>query len=120
MNDEEERRIREEAYHLWVAEGRPHGRHDEHWRDAKQALSKKARFKATPLKGASPSDKSQAKSKRAARATKAEPPGATPPLAAKKASNVKGSKKTAPEKASVSRPSPGKSDALPKGKHQGP
>ena len=26
------------AYHLWEAEGRPHGRHDAHWLEAEAAL----------------------------------------------------------------------------------
>ena len=30
--------IRERAYHLWLEEGRPHGRHDEHWRRAEREL----------------------------------------------------------------------------------
>ena len=30
--------IRERAYHLWLEQGRPHGRHDEHWRRAEREL----------------------------------------------------------------------------------
>jgi hypothetical protein len=30
--------IRERAYQLWLEEGRPHGRHDEHWRRAEREL----------------------------------------------------------------------------------
>lgn len=34
-NDEaREQRIRERAYHLWEADGRPHGRHEEYWERA--------------------------------------------------------------------------------------
>ncbi|MCK0196934.1 DUF2934 domain-containing protein [Ancylobacter sp. 6x-1] len=29
--DDREQRIRERAYHLWMEEGRPHGRHADHW-----------------------------------------------------------------------------------------
>ena len=29
-----EQQKRERAYHFWVAEGRPHGRHEEHWKAA--------------------------------------------------------------------------------------
>jgi hypothetical protein len=29
-----DQKIRERAYHIWEAEGRPHGRHDQHWQDA--------------------------------------------------------------------------------------
>jgi hypothetical protein len=36
---DKEKRIREQAYHLWVAEGRPHGRHDEHWQQAAKLVA---------------------------------------------------------------------------------
>jgi hypothetical protein len=29
-----DQKVRERAYHIWEAEGRPHGRHDQHWQDA--------------------------------------------------------------------------------------
>jgi len=31
---DKEQRIRELAYHLWIEDGRPHGRQDEHWERA--------------------------------------------------------------------------------------
>ena len=31
MSDDRERKVRERAYALWESEGRPSGRHDEHW-----------------------------------------------------------------------------------------
>ncbi|WP_419728999.1 DUF2934 domain-containing protein [Lichenicola sp.] len=31
-------RIRERAYHLWEADGRPHGRHDEYWERASELI----------------------------------------------------------------------------------
>ena len=31
----DEHRIKERAYHLWVKEGSPHGRHDEFWERAR-------------------------------------------------------------------------------------
>jgi hypothetical protein len=34
MSDDREARIRERAYHIWIEQGRPHGRDDEHWRQA--------------------------------------------------------------------------------------
>jgi hypothetical protein len=37
-NASNEAGIRERAYHLWLEEGRPHGRHDEHWRRAECEL----------------------------------------------------------------------------------
>ena len=30
--------IRERAYRIWLDEGRPHGRHDDHWLRAKSEL----------------------------------------------------------------------------------
>ena len=38
MVDEREDRIRERAYRLWEGEGRPHGRHEDHWRQASQEV----------------------------------------------------------------------------------
>jgi len=38
MADERERRIRERAYQLWEQDGRPHGRHDNHWHQASQEV----------------------------------------------------------------------------------
>jgi Protein of unknown function (DUF2934) len=36
---DKEQQVREMAYRLWVAEGRPHGRHEEHWLQAKKLVS---------------------------------------------------------------------------------
>lgn len=36
MNDDRNRRVQDRAYALWEQEGRPHGRHEEHWRQAEQ------------------------------------------------------------------------------------
>ena len=38
MLDDKEERIKSEAYRLWEQEGRPHGEHDRHWREAARAL----------------------------------------------------------------------------------
>ena len=38
-DDEVERRIRERAYRIWIEEGRPEGRHKEHWDLAKLAIA---------------------------------------------------------------------------------
>ena len=64
MNKNEEQRIREEAYHIWVAEGRPHGRHDEHWRKAQALVSKDAPSPQLP----------KAKAKRVAKAASDKKP----------------------------------------------
>jgi hypothetical protein len=31
MDAERQRRVERRAYGLWLAEGQPHGRHEEHW-----------------------------------------------------------------------------------------
>ena len=38
MDQDRERRIHERAYALWQSEGRPEGRHEEHWRQAREAV----------------------------------------------------------------------------------
>lgn len=39
MGSDNERRIRERAYDIWVREGRPHGRDAEHWRMAEAEIA---------------------------------------------------------------------------------
>jgi hypothetical protein len=38
MTADRNARIQERAYHLWLEEGRPYGRHDEHWHRAEREL----------------------------------------------------------------------------------
>lgn len=38
MADDLEQRIRERAYHLWEADGRPHGRDVEYWERARELI----------------------------------------------------------------------------------
>jgi hypothetical protein len=38
MADELEDRVRERAYRLWEQEGRPQGRHEDHWHQASQQV----------------------------------------------------------------------------------
>jgi Protein of unknown function (DUF2934) len=38
-----ESKIRERAYHLWLEEGCPHGRQDQHWRRAQRELTDEER-----------------------------------------------------------------------------
>jgi hypothetical protein len=38
MNSDMDEQIRARAYQIWEEEGRPHGRHDEHWRRAAEEL----------------------------------------------------------------------------------
>jgi hypothetical protein len=38
MNKDLEKRIKERAYQLWEAEGRPHGKHEQHWQRASKLI----------------------------------------------------------------------------------
>ena len=39
---ERDQRIRERAYAIWQSESRPEGRHEEHWRQASEAIDREA------------------------------------------------------------------------------
>jgi len=58
MQSDRHERITERAYQIWVAEGRVHGRHDEHWRRAEHEIAEEELRVAAAL------------ANRAARATK--------------------------------------------------
>lgn len=66
-----EKRIRERAHEIWEAEGRPHGRHEEHWRLAREQVAgeKELEKMGGPLPEAA---------KRPARRTRAAKPKAAP------------------------------------------
>jgi hypothetical protein len=73
--------IREKAYYLWEAEGKPHGREHEFWQRAAVALSTPAKLKTLP-KAPPKKMKAEAKPvKAAASKTKAPPAKATKPAA---------------------------------------
>ena len=38
MTDDRQQRIRQRAYQIWLDEGRPDGRHEEHWQQAESEL----------------------------------------------------------------------------------
>ncbi len=40
MEQDREHRIREHAHAIWEREGRPEGRHEEHWRQACEAVDR--------------------------------------------------------------------------------
>jgi hypothetical protein len=42
MTSDSDTRIEERAYAIWEAEGRPHGRHDEHWHRAAQEIARES------------------------------------------------------------------------------
>jgi hypothetical protein len=43
MTADRNARIVERAYHIWLEEGRPHGRHDEHWHRAEREMIEEER-----------------------------------------------------------------------------
>jgi hypothetical protein len=50
--------VREKAYHLWIAEGRPHGRDKEHWHKAMELVhGKSAAASRAPGKSKAPAAK---------------------------------------------------------------
>jgi len=49
-----ERRIRDRAYHIWLEEGRPIGRAEEHWRLAEFAISEQDGLPTTLVPPAAP------------------------------------------------------------------
>ncbi|MCQ8781467.1 DUF2934 domain-containing protein [Mangrovibrevibacter kandeliae] len=44
---DDEARIRQKAYELWEAEGRPEGRQEEHWAEAKEIVALRDSFDTT-------------------------------------------------------------------------
>lgn len=86
--------IKQRAYELWEADGRPHGKHDEHWQQAaaefkakhngkspvsasKAPAKRKAPVKAEPV-ASDPSIETSAKPKKAKASLKPMPPVADP------------------------------------------
>ena len=78
MNSELEQRLRERAYHIWEAEGRPNGRDRQHWHQAEHELAiplvgEAVEFAANPANGG----KVAAKPTRARAASSKSPDAAT-------------------------------------------
>ena len=49
---EKEKRIRERAYYIWLAEGQPEGRADQHWEQAKLQIEREGESEPTlPVPG---------------------------------------------------------------------
>lgn len=46
MTADRQQRIEQKAYEIWQREGRPHGRHDEHWREAEAEVAGEERTAA--------------------------------------------------------------------------
>jgi hypothetical protein len=83
MESETERRVRERAYEIWLREGKPHGRHAQHWEAAQaeiaaeereeKASSAAARPAPSPGEAAPERPAAPVRSRRAASRTKAGP-----------------------------------------------
>lgn len=74
MQSSRDERIRERAYHIWVAEGRIEGRQDEHWQQAEREIANEER-QARP-KGTAPAPSGAADPPRPAPARRARRPRA--------------------------------------------
>ena len=85
MSHDADHRIRERAYHLWEAAGRPHGREHEFWVEANR-LEREGAAPPPPAKKASAAKAKPADKPAAAKAKPAEPakPAAKPKRAGTK------------------------------------
>ena len=54
MQSDKEARIRERAYAIWEAEGRPHGMHDDHWRRATHEVEHEEGARTAAKRGSRP------------------------------------------------------------------
>jgi hypothetical protein len=73
MPDSRRERIERRAYEIWESEGRPHGRHDEHWRRAAAEIDAEAVGSEETSAGGTqppPADSAPVKAARARRVTK--------------------------------------------------
>ena len=52
MTPDREERIRQRAHELWERDGRPHGRHDDHWQQAREEIEAEA-LQMDSMKGVS-------------------------------------------------------------------
>ena len=48
-DEDRQQRIRERAYHLWEADGGPHGRHEEYWERARELIGMEESSKSGQL-----------------------------------------------------------------------
>jgi hypothetical protein len=68
------RRIEQRAYEIWEREGRPHGKHDEHWHRAAEEITRESGGRGGAARGGSaaaskPRTKTNASAKKAGGAT---------------------------------------------------
>ncbi|MEZ0496483.1 DUF2934 domain-containing protein [Sphingomonas sp. IW22] len=74
-----ETRVRERAYQLWEGEGRPAGRHDDHWHDAAREIDGDETVSSEdqvqkPAEAAPPAETKRARAPRAGKAAEAGAP----------------------------------------------
>ncbi len=89
MRSDRQKRIEQRAHDIWVAEGRPHGKHDEHWHRAEREIAREgtkgsstgSRAKSTTARKAGGS-KARAKTAAGAKKTGAASRAAKPARAA--------------------------------------
>jgi len=74
MQSDRQERISERAYLIWVAEGRIHGRHDEHWRAEREIAEEELRVAAALAERATGAAGTK-KASRPRQATGAKKPG---------------------------------------------
>jgi hypothetical protein len=56
MENDKSKRVQNRAYELWEKQGRPEGRHEEHWKQAEEEFSVEEGFASLPGSGGSQSD----------------------------------------------------------------
>ena len=78
MRSDREERIKERAYAIWLAEGRVHGKHQDHWHRAEREIAAEetggatARRPSRPRATKPPSEAGSAAAKRPARRSTAK------------------------------------------------
>jgi topoisomerase IA-like protein len=75
MQSDRHERISERAYLIWVAEGRIHGRHDDHWQRAEREIAEEERRVAAALAERAARGARTKKASRPRQATAAKKPG---------------------------------------------
>lgn len=85
MSQPSEDAIRQKAYFLWEADGRPHGHDHEYWQRAVVALNSDSRMKVLPKSAPKHAEEGtpKAEPKKAAAKTKADPVKAAKPTGKK-------------------------------------
>jgi len=80
MQSDRQERISQRAYQIWVAEGRVHGRHEEHWRRAEHEIAEEElRLAAAMADRAAGTARTSAKPEGATAAGKPRAPSASAP-----------------------------------------